>query len=372
MNTRASVIVLLLLGLCLTSIRCQAASPDAAEKKRFIVVSSYSRDYLWSQDTHKGFCAAMTTYGYIENAEQVEEFGKKDLIETSRAVIKKIWMDAKRKTTKAELKKAAVEITQEIKAFKPDLIFLGDDEAGNYIGNQFLDTAIPMVFWGFNDSPVKYGLVDSIDAPGHNVTGVYQSGFYFESLILLKTLVPGVRTFALLTDDSPSGRAHQKAIEFLARQGELPMKLIATVSTNDYDVWKARALELQKRVDSFYVAQYSTLKDDMGAPVPGNEVARWYLKNIRVPEATQGQFVKQGLLCAADDSGYKQAYEAVSMAQDILIRHAKPATYPTRAPSRGALMVNGERIKALGLTLTPAMGIEEFIKGASALKDDRK
>lgn len=352
----------LVVSLCLASVGFGAPKQELP-KKRIFVVSSYHREYDWSQDTNRGFCDAMLAFGYFDNQAQAAEYTAQDYVETSKVIVKKKWMDAKRKTSKPELRKAALEITQSIKAFKPDLIFLGDDEAGNYIGNQFMDTTIPMVFWGFNDSPVKYGLVETADRPGHNVTGVYQKGYYLESLLLLKAIVPTIKTFAILTDDSPSGRAHRKGIEFLARKGVFPVRLVDTVVTNDYELWKRRALELQKKVDAFFVAQYSTLKDAQGNQVPNLVVARWYLENIKIPEATLGFIVKQGLLCGADDSGYKQAYEAVRIAHDIWEEVAMPATYPIRAPKRGALRANRERATMLGITLTPAMGIEEYVDG---------
>ena len=75
------------------------------------------------------------------------------------------------------------------------------------------------------------------------------------------------------------------------------------------------------------------------------------------------------MLCGADDSGYKQGFEAVSVAHDILSKGANPATYPVRAPKRGVLIVNRQRAAMLGITLTPAMGIEEYVEEAAALKE---
>ncbi len=366
-----TVVLAVVVSLFAVSVSA-GSSAGTVPKKKIFVVSSYHADYAWSQETNRGFCAALSKYGYFDNEAQIAEYTRSGSIETSRAVIKKVWMDAKRRTDSAELTKTTLEIAQLIRAFKPDIIFLGDDEAGSYIGNQFLDTKIPIVFWGFNDNPVKYGLVDSKERPGHNVTGVYQSGYYLENLQLLKRLVPKAKTFAILTDDSPSGRAHQKGIEFLARRGVLPLKLVETVETNDFALWKSKALELQNRVDAFFVTQYSTLKDENGRYVPNIEVARWYIENIRVPETTLGFFVKQGLLCGVDDSGFKQAYEAVVMAQDILTKGMDPATYAPRTPSRGALRVNRERAGMLGISLTADQRIEEYVDVAEALQGGRE
>ncbi|HAK60923.1 MAG TPA: hypothetical protein DCO77_11160 [Nitrospiraceae bacterium] len=339
------------------------AGRKTPDKKKILVVDSYHREYSWSQETNKGFCAAMLKYRYFENLQRGAEYTKNDYVETSKVIVKKIWMDTKRKKSKAQKEEVSVQIYKTANEFQPDLIFLGDDNAARYIGGKFLDTKMPIIFWGVNNTPVKYGLVDSIKRPGHNVTGVYQSGYYAESLRLLKVIVPGVQTIAVLSDNTPTGRSHYKAIEYLARKGVLPVTLVETVATDSYEEWKRRALELQKSVDAFFVAHYAGFKDSSGKYVPGREVAAWYRAHIRIPEAVElRHFVNQGMLCGADDSAYNQGYEAVVIAHDILTKGANPATYPPRAPKRGALMVNTQRAKDLGIVLTKKMGIEEYIE----------
>ncbi len=351
----------------------QGAPKKTPAKKRFVVVSSYHREYLWSQETNSGFCDAMRKAGFFDSAEQADEYTRNDYVETPKVIVKKLWMDAKRKKSRKEKLLATEEITRIIKDFKPTLIFLGDDDAAQYVGNQFLDTNIPMVFWGINNTPVKYGLVDSVEAPGHNATGIYQPGYYRESLVLLKRIVPSAKTFAILTDDTTAGRSHYKAIQYLARQKLLPLTLVETVITGDYEQFKSRVLDLQTKVDAFFVAQYSGLRDKTGAYVTAYDVAAWYLTHVKIPEtAEQGQFVKQGMLCGADDSGYNQGYDAVMVAADLLSRGASPATYPVRAPKHGALMVNRERASMLGIPLTPDLGIEKYIDGMDALRHARQ
>ncbi len=366
------IIFVLFFVFCLTSIG-YGASEKASVKKRILVVDSYHKEYLWSQYTNEGFCAAMLKFGYFDNKGQSDEYTKNDYVETSTVITKKLWMDAKRKTSKKEMAVMTNEIMKIAKEYGPDLIFLGEDDAAEYIGDQYLDSGTPVVFWGINDTPVKYGLVDKEERPGHNVTGVYQTTYYKESLELLKKLVPTAKTFAVLSDATTTGRIFIKSIAYLSRKGELPFKLVDEVSTDKFDVWKKKALALQKKVDVFFVAQYAGMKDEDGNPVPDNKAAAWYLANIRIPEAAGFKHrVVQGMLCAADDSGFNQGYEAVVIAHDILAKGAKPAEYPPRAPKRGPLMVNKQRAKMLGITLTPDLGIEEYIEEAAALKDAQK
>lgn len=339
-------------------------------RKRIFIVSSYDRDYIWSKSTQKGANAAMRKFGYLDNEQQAEQLIRDDMVESSRAVIRKEWMNSKRKDSRTDLANATTRIMGVLNAFKPDLVLLGDDNAARYIGAQLLDTRTPVVFWGINGLPLKYGLVESMDAPGRNVTGVWQSGYHKESLDLLKRLVPKAKTFAILACDSESSRPNVKMIEQLAQRGELPMKLVDRVLTNSLDEFKARALELSKRVDAFVVLNHDTLRDSKGNHVDMLEVGRWYLTNIKIPEAShEDQFVLEGMLLTANDSGFNQGHLAVEMAYNILDRGLNPARMAVRTPERGPYLVNRNRAKALGIKLDDALYlIDEVIETSLALR----
>jgi len=335
---------------------------------RIFVVSSYHQEYLWSQDTNRGLCAALVAFKYFDDEKQSGEYTRSDYVETSRAVVKKAWMDTKRRPSRDEIAHATGRIVGEIRAFRPDLILLGDDNAANYIGNQFIDTDTPIVFWGINGTPLKYGLLDSIDRPGHNVTGIYQAGYVEDCLKYLKRLVPKIRTFAILSDDSETGRAKAKELQNLALEGRLALELRGSVVTNSLSVWKAEALRLRDQVDAFFVLNHNTIQDDQGRVVDPLELGAWYLQNVKKPDCGQErQFAVEGMLLTVDDSGFKQAYEAMKDAQEILTGTRLPGEIPVRAPQRGSIIVNRERARMLDLDLISADFVEEYVDSALAL-----
>ena len=346
-----------------------ANTPPSTRQKRLFIVSSYHRTYLWSLSTQKGVSAALKTLGYLKNDAQVQQLEQSDQVETERIVIRKDWMDTKRKDSRTDMAAATTRIMAAIRAFKPDLVLVGDDNAARYIGGQLLDSPTPVVFWGINGLPLKYGLVDNMDAPGRNVTGVWQSGYHKESLDLLKRLVPKANTFAILACDSESSRPNAKMIEQLAQRGALPLKLVDRVLTNSLDEFKSRALALSKQVDAFFVLNHDTLRDAKGNHVDMLDVGRWYLQTIRIPEAShEDQFVTEGMLLTANDSGYNQGYLATEMAFNILERGLNPARMAVRTPERGPYLVNRNRAKALGIQLDEAMYlIDEVVDKSIAL-----
>lgn len=363
---RVPALTVLLALIVATALPTLAAS----ERKRIFVVSSYHPEYLWSQSTQEGLNQAMLDYGYFQDASQAEAFTRDNYVKTPKAVVKKAWMDTKRKNTPTQMARTTVEMMRQIDEFKPDLVMLGDDNAANYIGNQLLDTAVPVVFWGINGLPLKYGLVDSMDAPGHNVTGVWQAGYHKESVELLHALAPEARTFAILACDSVSARPKVKQIRALARRGELPLELVDVVVTNSYSEFQRRALELSEVVDAFFVLNHDTLVDDDGNHVDMLEAGRWYLENIDKPEAShEGQFVREGMLATANDSGFNQSYAAFQMAYDILEQGLNPGRMRTKTPRRGPFMVNSRRAKMLGIELADKGDlIDEIVTEAVALQ----
>lgn len=362
-------LVIIPLVICLFFSALAYGTTD--RKKRIFIVSSYDRAYLWSQSTHKGVTEAMLKYGYLDNEQQIQEFTQHDRVSSSRMIVEKVWMDTKRKDGLKHIAAATQKIMATIEEFQPDLVMLGDDNAANYIGNQLLDREVPVVFWGINGLPLKYGLVDSMDKPGHNVTGVWQAGYHKESLDLLHKLVPDAKTFAILACDSVSSRPKIKQIQALSKSGKLPLKLEAVVATNSFSEFKAAALELAEQVDAFFILNHDTLRDDLGNHVDMLSVGKWYLENIKKPEAShEDQFVYEGMLLAANDSGYNQGYMAFEMALDILEQGLNPAHMRTKTPPRGPFMVNKVRAEMLGIPLSDKMEyIDEIVDEAIALRD---
>jgi hypothetical protein len=363
-----------LLGLVLLFLVFSSASASAAAahaKKRIFIVSSYHKAYIWSQSTQKGVNAAMLKLGYLENEAQARKLEETDFVETPRVVVKKEWMDTKRRDSRAEMANSTARIIRVLRDFKPDLVLLGDDNAAKHIGGQLLDSKTPVVFWGINGLPLKYGLVDSMDAPGRNVTGVWQSGYHKESLDLLKRLVPKAKTFGILACDSESTRPNIKMIEQLDRRGVLPFKLVDKVVTNSYEDFQAGALALARKVDVLFVLNHDTLRDRSGRHVDMLTAGRWYLNNIKIPEAShEDQFVLEGMLLTANDSGYNQGFVAFEMAYGILEQGLNPARMAVRTPERGPYLVNRNRARALGIRLDESMYlIDEIVDKSLALKN---
>ena len=72
------VLIVLSLSFCMTQV-----VNGESKKLKILVVSSYHREYLWSQDTHVGVCAALIDFDFLENESQVKEYTENDYVEGS-------------------------------------------------------------------------------------------------------------------------------------------------------------------------------------------------------------------------------------------------------------------------------------------------
>ncbi len=321
-----------------------------SSKTRIMIVSSYHREFLWSQGTNKGICSALYKFGYLDNQNQELQFTQTDFVETSTTMIQKLWMDTKRKNSLSEIAESLAGVVKIIDTFKPDILLLGDDNAVNYVGNYYLDTKLSVVFWGINGLPIKYGLLESVQKPGHNITGVYQRGYLVEGFKELKKLIPTIQKIAILSDDSTTGRSIAKRINNYAEEGKLEAEVVELVITNSFEKWKSKALELEGMVDAFFISTHNTLIDRKGEHVDYLKAASWYLNNIRKPEFTAARFlVIEGFLSTVDDSAFKQGYEAVRIANKILSHNADPSEMSAYFPPKGPFIINRKRAEMLGL-----------------------
>ena len=348
------------------------ASVTAAAKTRIFIVHSYHPEYLWEQDVKKGTIEGLESLGYIDSSE-ADTLRNTDAVDGSKSVIRVIWLDTKRKSKPAEQEAAAAKAFKEIDAFKPDVVLVSDDNGTKLIGQHYKDTSLPIIFCGLDETPLKYGLVDSMEHPGHNVTGVYQRGFYKEAAQALHQLVPSIKTFAIVGDNSETSKAKLAGIQETLDSGAMPFSLAGKVLTNSYEQWKSEVQKVSRDADAILVINHNTLKDKSGKAVDQMQAGSWYLQHVKKPDfSSEKQFVQEGVLLVAEDSGVKQGSEMVRFMARVLRRGEKPADIAPVHPTSGPIIINNERAQMLGINANSpvvqaheqkSLALEQFPKG---------
>src|SRR5262244_3344923 len=118
---------------------------------------------------------------------------------------------------------------------------------------------IPIVFTS-NDDPRKYGLVESLNRPGANVTGVswFSAELGPKRLALLHDLLPNAMTVAVLRNPNNAEQAGQPAeLQDAARTLGLQLLVLNVTTPNEIDT--AFATVVQERIGALIVAGDSFL-----------------------------------------------------------------------------------------------------------------
>jgi putative tryptophan/tyrosine transport system substrate-binding protein len=199
---------------------------------------------------------------------------------------------------------------------------------------------IPIVI-ALAGNPVENGLVETLDRPGGNVTGMSGVGAELasKSVELIQELLSSARRVAALANalDPFSG----PFLEQIRRGGQATGVTIDAVMIRGAEELEAafQAME-QKRPDAIIVQ----------ASLPAKRVAelalRYRLPSVGIIRA----FVEQGGLMTysfAEADMYRQAAIYV----DKILKGAKPADLPVQQPTKFELSINLKTAKALGITV---------------------
>jgi putative ABC transport system substrate-binding protein len=202
----------------------------------------------------------------------------------------------------------------------------------------------PIVFVGAID-PVKAGLVESLNRPGGNVTGVTFIGASLgaKRLELARELVPNVALIALLTHPgSPDALEELRDVQTVAKAfGQQVLVVSATSERNFEEVFASIA---QQRAGVLLVGQDPFFLQSTGQLI--SLAARH-----RIPAIfPTGESVAGGGLMSYGAS-IPDAWRLAGTYAGRILKGAKPADLPILQPTRFDLVINLKTAKALGLTV---------------------
>ncbi|HUQ74246.1 MAG TPA: ABC transporter substrate-binding protein [Burkholderiales bacterium] len=206
--------------------------------------------------------------------------------------------------------------------------------------------------------PVESGLVASLAKPGGNLTGVTiyaGTGVFGKQVALAKELVPTLRELGVLWAYAPPA--------FPEAETEICLKEMRTAADAlriRLRVWMNRSEEgLHKCLVEVAKAPLQALFVTSGGPQSTPEgiakVAR-FAEQRRLPvvcDIASTVFRAAGVLTYAANLGELGATAASFV--DRILRGAKPNDLPIERPTRFELVINAQRMKAIGLTIPPTL-----------------
>ncbi|MFV0406158.1 MAG: ABC transporter substrate-binding protein [Propioniciclava sp.] len=205
-------------------------------------------------------------------------------------------------------------------------------------------TDVPVLFTAVTD-PVGAGLVESMEAPGANVSGTSDANPVAEQLALVKELAPDATTVGIVYS---SGEANSQAQVDWAKEAATDLGLTieeATVTTSAEVQQATESLE----VDAFYVITDNVVVSALESLLQVAET-----KKIPVI-AAEGDSVARGSIATVGISYEKLGYQTGEMAAKILAGDADPATMPVGTQTDLDLYLNLGAAERQGVTVPQSL-----------------
>jgi putative ABC transport system substrate-binding protein len=209
-------------------------------------------------------------------------------------------------------------------------------------------TSIPIVFTNGTD-PIKFGLVDRLDRPGRNVTGVslFAAAPGAKRLELLRELVPGAGLLAVLADPT-NADADTKAKDIQAAADALGQRIEIVHVRGEPELDAAFAGLAERGARALLVSNevlFTSRRDQVV-----RLAARYGIPTLYAYQ----EFVAAGGLMSYGPSradGYRQSGVYVAR----ILNGEKPGDMAVSQPTKFELVINRRTAKALGLAIPPEL-----------------
>jgi putative tryptophan/tyrosine transport system substrate-binding protein len=202
---------------------------------------------------------------------------------------------------------------------------------------------IPIVFTFGDGDPVKYGLVDSINHPGGNITGITLIAGAMEPkrLELLREIAPKATSIHILVNPNNAGVLQDIPI-VAAAAGKAGVDFQVVQAGTDSEIDAAFAEMARERAQAIMVANDGFLT--IRAPQIVALAARYGLPAIYPwrEYAAVGGLLSYG-------ASIREAYRQSGLYVGEILKGTKPAELPVQQPTKFELVINLKTAKALRL-----------------------
>ena len=208
--------------------------------------------------------------------------------------------------------------------------------------------SIPIVFETAGD-PIKLGLVDSLNRPGRNVTGITQlnSELVSKRLGLLHDLIPTATVIGLLLNPNDP-RAETQSAEMQEAAHALGLQIHIVNASTEGEVDSAFATLAQLRAGALIVGTgefFNSRPEQLAELAARHAMPAFYqLREF----AAAGGLISYG-------TSITDAYRQAGVYTGRILKGEKPADLPVLRPTKFELIINLKTAKALGLTISPGV-----------------
>jgi putative tryptophan/tyrosine transport system substrate-binding protein len=208
-------------------------------------------------------------------------------------------------------------------------------------------TTIPIVFLT-NGDPVKFGLVDSLNRPGRNTTGITLLGVEVvaKRFELLHKVVPRATKFGVLANPTNPQQTAAETREAQDAARALGLELLIVSATNESEIDQAFATLAQHGTQALFVigdALFTSQREQLVALT-----ARYAIPTAHTFRefALAGGLMSYGTILI-------DVYREAGVYVGKILKGAKPADLPVLQSAKLELVINLKTARTLGLEIPP-------------------
>jgi putative ABC transport system substrate-binding protein len=210
-------------------------------------------------------------------------------------------------------------------------------------------TNIPIVFIFGDGDPVAYGLVQSFNKPGGNITGMTMIAGFMEPkrLEILRELVPGLSLVHLLVNPNNAGVA-QDLPNILRAADAFGIKLEVVKASTEHEIDAAFSVVTRERSQALMVMNDAFLQ------LRRNQITGLCTRHGLPAIYPWREYVEAGGLISYGAS-IRETYRQNGIYVGQILKGARPAEMPVQQPTKFEMVVNLTTAKIIGLEVSPSL-----------------
>ena len=253
------------------------------------------------------------------------------------------------------------QIATDLVADDVDVIIPIATPAAMIMQNATEDNQIPVVFSAVSD-PVSAGLVDSMDAPGANITGTSDALDTEAVMKLMMAANPDTKKVGLLYNKSQDSslKAIEEAKDFCDKNN---LEYIEKTGTTNDEIMLAADALVSEKVDAVFTPTDNTVQ------VAEISIFEKFA-DAKIPHyAGADSFALNGAFCGYGVNYEELGTKTADMVVDVLVNGKKPAEMPVQTLDNGIATVNTETAEAVGLDYSVFKDMCEELKTTTTKKE---
>lgn len=302
-------------------------------KKKILIIHSYSLNYSWVKSLNKGLNSVFRNKNNIR--------------------VDYHYMNTKLLNSDHDKQEAGAHARQLIEVLKPDVVITCDDNAQNHVASYYVNhPRYVFVFTGVNGSLENYGFDKA-----NNITGIVE-----------RLPIKGLKDLLITLgkDHHSQGNIQVKHISSSSLTVKLddedlhsykdwsPITIVDSRIVNTFYDWKKAILDANKQSNVILISNYQklTYSSDDTRIVPPKEIMGWTINNSIIPIIGLNTFVvEDGGPLALSVSAFEQGETAAILALKIIQDKVSPAQIPIQKPQHFVVSMRPKLLEKFSIEL---------------------